>query len=196
MKSKARGTLTAAISTPKGHQDRIKVALTNPKVTLRSRAKAGTSQEAAAARRKAFVRAYTSNGRNGTQAAIAAGYSPKTARAAASRLLTDVNVAALVETATARVEEITGLSAERAAALNANIAKFDVRKLVHPNGKPKALHELDEETAMVVTVTPGGVAAADRQRAMDMAFKNLGLYEKDHAQRGENLVIQVNLVGK
>ena len=44
-----------------------------------------------------FVKAYLANGRNGTQAAIAAGYSENTASSQASRLLKNVNVIKIVE---------------------------------------------------------------------------------------------------
>lgn len=46
---------------------------------------------------QAFVNAYLSNGFNGTRAAIEAGYSEKTARQQAARLLTYANIAAAVK---------------------------------------------------------------------------------------------------
>lgn len=55
-------------------------------------------------RQKMFVKIYLTNGRNATQAAIAAGYSPDSAPAVASRLLTDAKVHAIVRMATAEAE--------------------------------------------------------------------------------------------
>lgn len=58
-----------------------------------------------------FVREYLID-RNGTQAAIRAGYSVKTANEQASRLLTKVNIKALVDAAQDKACEKLGLSAE------------------------------------------------------------------------------------
>lgn len=44
-----------------------------------------------------FVNEYVTNGYNGTQAAIAAGYSPKTASAQSSRMLKNANILRLIE---------------------------------------------------------------------------------------------------
>ena len=48
------------------------------------------------AKQEAFVSAYCSNGMNATQACISAGYSKKTARQIASRLLTKANIKARI----------------------------------------------------------------------------------------------------
>lgn len=48
---------------------------------------AGTSRKAVALRRKLFVDAYLTNGHNATQAAIAAGFSARTANRAGTRLV-------------------------------------------------------------------------------------------------------------
>lgn len=49
-------------------------------------------------KQRAFVEAYLANGFNATQAAVAAGYSPKTAYSQGSRLLKNVEVRAAIET--------------------------------------------------------------------------------------------------
>jgi len=61
-----------------------------------------------AERRQAFVQAYIANGHNATQAAIAAGYSPKGARVQGLRLLTNDNV----QTELAALAEKTADAAE------------------------------------------------------------------------------------
>lgn len=60
-------------------------------------------------RQQQFVREYIID-LNATQAAIRAGYSEKSARAVASRLLTDANISTAVEQAKAARAEKTGIS--------------------------------------------------------------------------------------
>lgn len=64
------------------------------------------------ARERRFVAEYQKD-RNGTQAAIRAGYSKKTARRQASRLLTKDHIRAAVEEKLAKVESKLDMSAER-----------------------------------------------------------------------------------
>jgi phage terminase small subunit len=66
----------------------------------------------AEARREIFIREYLKN-LNATRAAIAAGYSEKTARAAASRLLTNVDIKKRVEEALAKKTDKLDISVER-----------------------------------------------------------------------------------
>ena len=60
----------------------------------------------------AFVAEYSTD-KNATQAAIRAGYSPKTARSQGQRLLTKVDIKDLVDKKLAELEEKAGLTAER-----------------------------------------------------------------------------------
>lgn len=165
-------------------------------MTVTTRTKAGTSKESAAKRKKAFAIAYTSNGRNGKQAAIAAGYSPNCAEVTASRLIREPNVRDMIESLTVRAEEITALSADEALRANARVVRFDIRKLYQEDGTPFALRDLDDDTAMALShMGQHGPVPSDRLRALDMAFKNMGLYEKDNTQRGDSLpVLQVMIV--
>jgi len=63
------------------------------------------------ARREAFVRHYLDTG-NGTKSAILAGYSEKSAAAAASRLLTNAEVMAAIEAGLSLRAERSGISAK------------------------------------------------------------------------------------
>ena len=63
------------------------------------------------------------------------------------------------------------------------------------DGKENLPHEWDDETAAAMSPRlESGATPHDKNRALDMAFKHLGLYERDNAQRGESLAIQVNIV--
>jgi phage terminase small subunit len=75
---------------------------------------------------------------NATQAAIRAGYSAKTAAAQASRLLTDVKVAAWIAAKTAERTTRLDLTAENVLRELSKIVFFDMDDLLHvtPNGDP------------------------------------------------------------
>jgi phage terminase small subunit len=70
------------------------------------------STSKADARREIFIREYLKD-LNATRAAIAAGYSEKTARAAASRLLTNVDIKKRVEEALAKKTDKLDITVER-----------------------------------------------------------------------------------
>lgn len=179
----------------------------------RARVKAGTSKAAAAERRKAFAREYIRNGRNGTQAAITAGFAPKSADVTAAQLLGDPRVRSLIDEITASAAQISGLSLERTLQEVARLAYADPRRMFRPDGTLIPVHEMDDDVAATVAsiehetkVTNGedGIDTTiarvaklktwDKNAALEKAMKHLGLYERDNAQRGENLSVSVKLL--
>lgn len=183
-----------------------------PRKSDPNHSKAGTSKEAAEQRRFDFVQAYIANGRNGTQAAITAGFSPNGADVTAVRILGDVRTQSLLQECMAAHEAKTGLNTENILREIKRIALYDPRKLFTETGELKAVHELDDDTAAGIAsleqdeITDGfGKEAVkigttkkiklwDKVRALDMASKHLGLFEKDNTQRSENLNLQVVMV--
>ena len=165
---------------------------------LPRRVKGGTSKLAATARKAVFTEAYIGNGHNATQAAITAGYSAKTAYSQGQRLLKDVETSAALAKAAERGGKAAGLVADRVVEQIRRVTEADPRKLFHPDGSPKWVHELDDDTAAAVSsveVAADGsqkIKLCDKNSALNMALKHLGLYERDNAQRGENLVLIVN----
>lgn len=133
---------------------------------------------------------------NGTQAAIRAGYSPKTANEQAVRLLANVSVRKLIDEGRAKQAERAGLSAERVLQEAMRLAFFDIRKLVDADGKPIPISQLDADTAAAIQgldvasvgnmdVGIGQVLKykiADKNSAIERLFKHLGLFEKDNKQ--------------
>lgn len=135
---------------------------------------------------------------NATQAAIRAGYSPKTAAEQACRLLTNVNVAAAVETGRAKLTQKAGITAERVLEEIGRIAFSDVRSLYDPNGHLKPIHELDDATAATIAgievdvergKTKSGeeetivththkIKRWDKNRALDTLAKHFGLVKE------------------
>lgn len=67
---------------------------------------------------------------NGTQAAIRAGYSPRTANEQASRLLANVSVQEAVSEAQAKRSERTGITADRVLSELAKLGFSDIRRAV------------------------------------------------------------------
>lgn len=178
-----------------------KAAPKKSKTKAKPKPKASNTQEVAEHRRKRFVEAYLANGGNASKAAVAAGFSEKTAGAAGSRLLKHVEVLTTIQQRRAVVIEKMELTTERTLREIARVAYFDPRKLFHANGAPKSLMELDDDTAAAIAgldvleefdgtgqdrVLIGHIKKykiADKNSALEKAMKHLGEYEKDHKQQ-------------
>ncbi len=74
----------------------------------------------------------------------------ETAKAAGSRLLTNVNVAEYVNGRMKAREKRTGITQDRVLKELEKLAFFDPRKLFHENGSPKDITELDDMTAACI----------------------------------------------
>lgn len=156
----------------------------------------------------AFVQEFLIDG-NATQAAIRAGYSPKSAHVGAHELLRNPKVAAILAQKQAEVEkrfkiklEEMELTEERVAREIARVAFFDPRKLFAPDGRPLNITELDDNTAaciagLEVLEQYEGIGeerelvglvkkykVADKNAALDKAAKILGMFKKDNEQPG------------
>lgn len=153
-------------------------------------------------RMKVFVAEYAKD-RNGTQAAIRAGYSPKTAQEQASVLLSKPIVRAAVDETLAKIAAKCELSAERTLREVARLAYFDPRKLFDAKGDPIPLTELDDDTAAAIAgldvleeVEGSGenrrfvgyvkkYKIADKNAALEKAMKHHGLYKADNTQQAD-----------
>lgn len=160
-------------------------------------AKSGTGKEAAAHRKAAFVEAMLSNDENITAAALAVGFSPKTAASQGSRLLKDVEVQRLLKERRASLIQKMELTTERTLREIARMAYSDPRKFYNADGTLKQIHELDDDTAATVAsieldeIKADGVVIGitrkikqwDKNAALEKAMKHLGQYEADNKQR-------------
>jgi phage terminase small subunit len=154
-----------------------------------------TAKAALTPKQEQFVAEYLID-LNATQAAIRAGYSPKTAQEQASRLLSNVMVMNLAREKRQNLQQATNITAERVLKEVAGLAFFDVRKLVNADGSPKRITDLDDETARAIqgielqTVKDGEndfalvrkYKVADKNAALEKLMKHLGLFEKDNSQ--------------
>lgn len=84
---------------------------------------------------------------NGKQAAIRAGYPPRSAVVKACQLLTEANVQSAMQALAKQQADKLDLTAERTMTEAARVGYFDPRKLFHADGKPKKPHEWDDNTA-------------------------------------------------
>jgi phage terminase small subunit len=100
-------------------------------------------------RRARFAAEYAKD-LNATQAAIRSGYAPKSAHVTGSRLLSDAKVQEMVRGHHAARAVAAGISIERTLKEVARVAYFDARNLWHSDGRMKAVHEMDEDTAAVI----------------------------------------------
>jgi len=135
---------------------------------------------------------------NATQAAIRAGYSPKTAGVQAFDLLKKPEIAAAIERQRNVHAKSTGLTVERVLQEAMRLAFFDIRKLADSEGNPIPISELDDDTAAAIqglemaTERSRGdeptetvvrkYKVADKNSAIERLFKHLGLFEKDNKQ--------------
>ncbi len=175
--------------------------MTGPRPRKAKKAKPGQNKATTEQRFKLFAEAYLSNNGNATHAALAAGFSPKTAASQGSRLLKNVKVKQYLDSRRAEVLTKVGLTTERTLLEVARLAYSDLRKLYHPDGRLKAVHELDDDAAATIAslevdeITVGenviGVTKKlkqwDKGQALDKAMKHLGLYEKDNEQPNAGL---------
>lgn len=146
---------------------------------------------------------------NGTQAAIRAGYSRKTAYSQASRLLRNVYVQRVIEAKKAERAKRVQLSQDDVLRQLRSILTFDPRRAYDPEtGRQLGIHELPEDVAMVVSgidseelfdnpdgegkVAVGEVRKLkfwDKPKMIELAMKHLGMITEkvDHRVKHSQL---------
>ncbi|GAB6096412.1 terminase small subunit [Desulfatiferula olefinivorans] len=122
------------------------------------------------AKQEMFVNEYIID-LNATQAAIRAGYSPKTAAEQGVRLLRNIKVQEAIQAAMAERAERTDLKADTVVDELKTVAFVP-------------LHEISER----------GGSWAVKVRALELLMKHLGLFEKDNSQQDKGMTINVEFV--
>lgn len=146
---------------------------------------------------------------NATQAAIRAGYSPKTAGVQAFDLLKKPEIAAALERQRNEHAKNTGLTVERVLTEAMRLAFFDIRKLTDAEGNPIPINQLDDDTVAAIQGLElatersrdedgsGTVVRkyklADKNAALERLFKHLGLFQKDNDQNNPAKALQALL---
>jgi phage terminase small subunit len=138
-------------------------------------------------RKKVFVQEYLVSG-NATQAALKAGYSPKTARSQGQRLLTNVDIQTAIKNFQNKMEEKTTVTLERVVLELTKVAFSDIGEVMDVednNLRIKNLSELSSDVrAAIAEITETDTAFGKRRSiklhskltALDMLMKHLGGY--------------------
>lgn len=100
-------------------------------------------------RRTRFIKEYLKD-QNATRAAIAAGYSEKSANVTGHRLLTDAKVRAEIEQKNDEINKKLDVSVERIKLELARLAYFDPGAFFNSDGSAKSFAELDEDSRRAV----------------------------------------------
>lgn len=122
-------------------------------------------------KRQAFIHEYLVD-LCGTQAAIRAGYSPRTANRTATVLLSNTVIQK-------RIQELMTERAERTD-LKADTVIDELKTVAFV-----PLHEIAEK----------GGSWAVKVRALELLMKHLGMFEKDESQQEKDIVITVDIEG-
>ncbi len=166
-----------------------------------------------------FVAEYLISG-NATKAALAAGYSAKTAHVIGQENLKKPAIASLLLDRQAKLDAEQGerlaqmgLTRERVELEIARLAFFDARLMFKEDGTPRPITELSDNIAAGIVglevfeefsgtgkdrVLIGHVKKykiADKNSALDKAAKILGMYEKDNAQPGAAIAQAIHSSG-
>jgi len=139
---------------------------------------------------------------NGTQAAIRAGYSKKTAYAQANQMLDDLEVQLVIAQVKSGQREKLIFGRDEVLRELQRIAGADVRKLYGANGHLKKITELDDDTASAVDSIEHNIGAetviakvkmSSKLGALKELAKHHNIYE-DHQKAQAPMV--VNFQGK
>jgi phage terminase small subunit len=130
--------------------------------------------------------------------------SARSAESSAHKLLRKAEIVAYIDKLDAKTYNSMEITADRVNLEKARLAFFDPRKLFHPSGAMKKIHELDDDTAAAISgfeveIKKGGkegdenvvslVAKIKHERKgpiLDQISKQLGMYEKDNEQKTQH----------
>jgi phage terminase small subunit len=154
-------------------------------------------------REKLFVAAYLKDP-NGTQAAVAAGYSERSARQQATRLLTKASIRAAIDAATTKVAEDAGLTKESVLRQLQRMVEADIAQCFDEHGNLKPIHEIPVELRTAIASVESEelwegsgeartrigsarkVKLWDKNSAIEKAMKHLGLLKERVEHTGAN----------
>lgn len=146
---------------------------------------------------------------NAKQAAIRVGYSEKTAKEQASRLLTNVNVQEYVQELKQSISERNKITVDECVQILANIARNDMADFYDENGNLKSIHDIPKESRDAIEELAvfeehsynyeekkkelvgytKKIKSSGKQGAIDKLLKHLGGYEKDNDQKSSKINI-------
>lgn len=126
---------------------------------------------------------------NGTQAAIRAGYSRKTANEQAARLLANVSIQAYIAELKGKRSEKTEITADYVLSALKEVAERSLQRVPVMNWdyKEKRMVQMkDEEDRDVWTFDSSGA-----NRALELLGKHVGVFEKDNDQSKQSITVNI-----
>jgi len=134
-------------------------------------------------RHRRFVNEYVRNKENGTQAAIHAGFSHKTAASIASELLKKPEIRIAINDIFRKVEMNSELTAIEVRNAILRLMRFDPRQAFNSDGTMKRIQEMSEDTVLAVAGIDSDdlrgdikrLRFVDRVRVVELAAKVLGM---------------------
>lgn len=142
---------------------------------------------------------------NGTQAAIRAGYSKKTANEISAQNLAKVSIQSVITDLKKKISEKTGITAERVLREYEKIGFSNIQDYISSDNQIIDISSIDRDKAAVVesikttetTESYGKVTNTKKQvhirlisklNALDAIGKHIGLFEKDNEQKNKVLI--------
>ncbi len=141
---------------------------------------------------------------NGTQAAIRAGYSKKSANRIASENLSKPDIQNYISELQKDIQERNKITVDECVSILANIARFDIAEIYDEDGQLKPIREVPKNIRQAIgsieteqTLNGDGevkkVKTLNKEGAIDKLMKYLGGYEEHNRQKEKNNVVIFNL---
>ena len=154
-------------------------------------------------KRQRFVDEYVIDS-NGTQAAIRAGYSMRTATSQADRLLTFADVKAAIDAKLAAIAENNEVKADNVIKEICKIGFCNVKDVASWKGNTLTLKDSDEIPDEVmaaiseISIVDGDIKLKfhSKTKALEMLGRYLALFTDKHQVAGEGLGIILNMAGE
>lgn len=154
-------------------------------------------------KQKRFVEEYLID-LNATQAAIRAGYSPKTANEQGARLLANVSVQEAIAKAMAERSKRTGISQDRVIQELARIAFVNPQNVINPKDASVKADATEDDLACIQSVKVKTMDGAkgksvereiklnDKMKALELLGKHLGMF-KDKVELDADMDLNITI---
>lgn len=144
---------------------------------------------------------------NATQAAIRAGYSPRTARSQGQRLLTNVDIQNYISKLQKDIQERNKITVDECVSILAKIARHDIADFYEEDGSLKSIHNISPHARLAISELSvfeefqgkgddkeligftKKIKTLDRKGVIVELMKHLGGYEKDNTQKNIEVVV-------
>lgn len=159
---------------------------------------------------EAFIREYPKDN-NGTKAATRAGYSEKSAKNTAAKLMAKSTIREAIAKTKMTAAERCGISLDRVLLEYKRLAFYDPKRMYDDEGNLKSVHDIDDDTAAAIAGisneelfegrgenrkhvgTLKHVRIFEKKAALTDLMKHLGGFEKDNAQRMPDTLVMADI---